>query len=160
MKLSTRGRYGLAALYELALRGSDDPVSLREVAEGQGLSENYLEQLFLTLRRANLVTGVRGAQGGYFLARPAEEITVGDVIRALEGPIAPVSCVTESQPCNRGGAVGCPTRPVWVRLAECMSHVLDSITLADLLVTQGGISDPATSDCRSCSVMAGREQHE
>jgi len=157
MKLSTRGRYGLAALYELALRSSDGPVSLREVAEEQGLSENYLEQLFLSLRRANLVTGVRGAQGGYLLARAADDITVGDVIRALEGPIAPVSCVTEADLCNRGGAVGCPTRPVWVRLAECMSHVLDSITLADLLVSDTAISGRAKCDCRSCGVMVGRE---
>lgn len=153
MRLSTRGRYGVAALYELALRSDGTPVNLRQIAEGQGLSESYLEQLFLALRRANVVTSVRGAQGGYVLARPAAEITIGDIIRALEGPIAPVSCVTDDEHCARDNIEDCPTRPIWVRLAQCMNRVLDSITLADIVHAEPG---EAPGDvCTRC--LSGKE---
>lgn len=135
MRMSTRGRYGVAALYELAASPGQRPVALRQIAESQGLSENYLEQLFIVLRRAGLVVGVRGAQGGYLLARPAAQITVGDIIRALEGPVAPVACVADPSACTREVQDACPTRPVWVRLAESMSRVLDSVTLVDLVGT-------------------------
>lgn len=160
MRLSTRGRYGVAALYEVALRGADGPVALREVAEAQGISENYLEQLFLALRRAGLVQGVRGAQGGYVLTRHPADITIGDAIRALEGPIAPVSCVAGEDACARQSAEGCVTRPVWVKLAACMSQVLDSISLADLLEGQGVSTAPASCNCQQCNLTAGRMQQD
>jgi len=163
MRMSTRGRYGVAALYELAANDSGGPLALRQIAETQGLSENYLEQLFLVLRRAGLVSGVRGAQGGYVLARPAAEITVGDIIRALEGPVAPVACVADPALCTRDGALStaCPTRPVWVKLADCMSRVLDSINLSDLVAVsaeeQAALA--GTCACQDCTTPLGRHEH-
>ncbi len=157
MRLSTRGRYGVAALYELATRSDGSPVTLRQIAEGQGLSESYLEQLFLALRRADVVSSVRGAQGGYVLARPAAEITIGDIVRALEGPIAPVSCVADEEACTRDHLDGCPTRPIWIRLARCMNRVLDSITLADISEAEPGtVSD---EPCRMCTSRQGGSSH-
>jgi len=140
MRLSTRGRYGVAAMCELARRRPGATVALRDVASQQGLSEGYLEQLFIALRRAGLVRSVRGAQGGYALARGPAEITVGDVLRVVEGPIAPVPCAEPTAggageaaaACARDHYNGCMTRRVWQRLASCMSRVLDGITLADL----------------------------
>lgn len=141
MRLSTRGRYGLAAMCELAGRPRDATVPVRDIAAEQGLSEGYLEQLLLALRRGGLVRSARGAQGGYALAREASKITVGDVLRVVEGPIAPAPCVrrhqlgpSDSEPaCTRGRYEGCPTRRVWDRLAASMTAVLDGITLADLV---------------------------
>ncbi len=119
-------------MFELAMAHGQGPVPLRIVAEKQDISENYLEQLLGTLRRAGLVKGIRGARGGYELALPPEEIRVGDVIRALEGPISPVSCVDHdgASGCERHAL--CPTRGLWERLRDSMTEVLDSTTLADL----------------------------
>src|SRR5690242_1173163 len=109
MKLSTKGRYGVKAMLDLALHNSEGQVSLKSIAERQGLSENYLEQLFSALRKAGLVKSMRGAQGGYVLAMAAEEISVGAILRALEGSLAPVDCVSdgESSQCSRSN--GCVT---------------------------------------------------
>lgn len=132
MRLSTRGHYGLKAIMDLALHYGRGPVPLRSVAERQGLSEHYLEQLIALLRQAGLVKGVRGAQGGYMLAREPEKIKVGEVIRALEGPIAPVSCVREDAPPKCDRIDYCITRTVWLRLRDAVAGTLDSISLADL----------------------------
>ena len=110
MKLTTRGEYGLRAILDLALREGEGPVSLKSIAERQDISDHYLEQLFSSLRKAGLVKSVRGAQGGYLLGKPAEEITVGDVIRVLDGPIAPVECVSEVDPEDCRRAKTCVTR--------------------------------------------------
>ncbi len=124
------------ACYDLARYSGSSPVTLKSVAERQGISEAYLEQLIGALRRAGLVRSLRGSQGGYSLARRPEDISVGDIIRVLEGPIGPVECVTgdleagEGPPCGR---VGCVTRPIWERLRDSMTQVLDSISLADLV---------------------------
>ncbi len=136
MKLSTKGRYGVMAMVDLALNAEAGPVSLKAVAERQGLSESYLEQLAGPLRKAGLITGVRGAQGGYTLAREPQEITVGDIVRILEGPIAPVDCAREGdegapiQHCAK--SQGCVARGVWVKLRDSIARALDSVTLADL----------------------------
>lgn len=108
------------------------PVPLKVIAANQSISENYLEQLMGMLRKAGLVNGIRGARGGYELALAPEEIRVGDVIRALEGPISPVSCVDQDgvTDCDRVGT--CPTRNLWKQLRDSMTEVLDSTTLADL----------------------------
>ncbi|MEW6032188.1 MAG: Rrf2 family transcriptional regulator [Bacillota bacterium] len=136
MKLSTKGRYGLLACYDLACHAEDAPVPLKAVAERQGISESYLEQLMGSLRRAGLVRSSRGSQGGYALARRPEDVTVGDVIRVLEGPIAPVECVSEDgaafQHCAKTD--GCVTRYIWEKLRDSMTRVLDSISLADLVL--------------------------
>ncbi|MHB1418147.1 MAG: RrF2 family transcriptional regulator [Bacillota bacterium] len=132
MKLSTRGEYGLRAMFDLSQHHGEGAISLKSIAERQGISEHYLEQLAASLRKAGLVRSVRGAQGGYFLAREPGEITVGDIIRVLEGPIAPMDCVNEEEKdhCIRAGS--CITRGIWERVRDSITEVLDSITLEDM----------------------------
>lgn len=125
MRLSTKGKYGVQAMFELAMHGSNSPLSLKAIAERQGLSEHYLEQLASPLRKAGLVHSVRGAQGGYQLARPADQITVGEVLRVLEGPIE-FAEVDESKP-------DCPVQSVWTQVTSVMCGVLDHTTLANLV---------------------------
>ena len=133
MKLSTKGRYGVKAMYELARSGGAGPLPLHVIARRQGLSLHYLEQLVAPLREAGLVRSVRGAQGGYELALPPEKITVGDVVRVLEGPIAVTDCTVPGVGAERcGRAQDCAARGVWERVSESIARVLDSITLADL----------------------------
>lgn len=134
MKLSTKGRYGVAAMYDLALHFGQGPISLKSVAIRQGISEHYLEQLMGTLRKAGFVKSVRGAQGGYTLTKDPKAISVGDIIRIMEGPIAPVDCLLsdadDNEYCER--ACACVTRGVWAKVRDSISSVLDSISLADL----------------------------
>lgn len=134
MKLSTKGRYGLKAMLELAMNSAGEKVSLKSIAEKQGISENYLEQLFATLRKAGLVKSIRGAQGGYFLAKPPAMITVGEILRTLEGSLAPVDCVEENLPkqCRRSDE--CVTRIIWEKIRDKINEVVDSITLENLMV--------------------------
>ncbi len=133
MKLSTKGRYGLKAMFELALSYGEGPTPLNNVAQKQNISVHYLEQLIATLRKAGLVRSIRGAQGGYVLADKPENITVGDVIRTLEGPIAPSDCVVEEEEseCSRLGI--CVTRTIWEKIKESIDEVIDSITLQDMV---------------------------
>ncbi|WP_031515599.1 RrF2 family transcriptional regulator [Desulfofalx alkaliphila] len=132
MKLSTKGHYGLRAMFDLALHYSENPIPLKTVAERQQLSENYLEQLIAALRKAGLVNSVRGPQGGYILARRPDEITVGDIIRVLEGPIAPLECVNETDPGDCDQFNYCISRNVWAKVRDSINDVLDSISLADM----------------------------
>lgn len=132
MRLSTRGHYGLKAMFDLAQNYGSGPISLKTVAERQNLSDHYLEQLFAMLKKSKLVKSMRGAQGGYVLAREPAEIKVGDVIRALEGPIAPVYCVSEEDPGSCDEADYCITRTVWARVRDGLAELLDSISLADM----------------------------
>lgn len=132
MKLSTRGEYGLRAMVDLALRYGEGPISLRSVAERQDISDHYLEQLIAVLRKAGLVKSVRGAQGGYSLGREPAKIKIGDVIRALEGPIAPVDCVNEEDPDCCARADSCVTKLIWEKVRDSITDVLDSITLEDM----------------------------
>lgn len=131
MKLSTKGKYGVKALFELAMHEGAGPQSLKAIAERQGLSEHYLEQLAGPLRKAGLIASVRGAQGGYVLARPASKITVGDVIRVLEGPVGYTDCTTEGE--SMSCAAGCPIHGVWEKVTQQIIAVIDSITLQDLV---------------------------
>lgn len=137
MKLSTKGRYGLTAMLYLARHADERPVSLRCIAS-TGIQPDYLEQLLGLLRKAGLVCTCRGAQGGYALARPPEEITVGEVIAATEGPVRFCDCDGESEVCSWNEQ--CDTRHVWAMLAKEMNSLLDSITLAGVLadLNQGG----------------------
>ena len=132
MKLSTRGRYGLRAMFRLALRYGEGPVPLNAIAEAENIPEAYLEQLMPPLKKAALVTGVRGAQGGYMLARSPNEISVGDILRPLEGDFAPTACMsdTDSECAMRGI---CTTRIVWERMRDGIDKVMDSISLRDML---------------------------
>lgn len=132
MRISAKELYGLRAMSEFARHFGQGPVSLADVARSQGISQPYLEQIAIDLRRAGLLHSKRGAQGGYFLARAPQATTAGDVIRALEGSILPVQCVAEQSctPCARED--GCSTRTIWEQVRERLVETLDAITLADL----------------------------
>lgn len=132
MKLSTKGRYGLMAMYQLAQDYGEGPISLKHVAEKQGLSENYLEQLFSNLKKEGLLTSTRGAYGGYMLSRKPDEITVGQVLRSLEGQMSPSECVAEDGfDCARDDS--CATRWVFAKIKDSIDRVIDSITLEDMV---------------------------
>lgn len=131
MKLSTKGRYGIHAMYDLAQYGSDTPQPIKSIAERQNIPEAYLEQLIGQLRRSGLVKSVRGAQGGYLLSRSPAEITVGEVLRTLEGELAVVDCLMEEDACHK--ACSCPTRVVWKKLRDGLNEIVDGITLQDML---------------------------
>ena len=130
MKLSTRGRYGIHAMYDLALNAEGGPQSIKAIAEREGIPEAYLEQLIAVLKREGLVNSTRGAQGGYALSRPASEITVGDVLRALEGGLNLVDCLDEEEACGKSCA--CPSRIVWMKLRDGLNAIVDGITLRDM----------------------------
>lgn len=134
MKLSTKGRYGLRAMVDIAQQQENGPVAIHTIAQRQNLSGRYLEQLLIPLKQAGLVKSLRGAQGGYVLGRSAENISVGDIVRVLEGPVAPVDCVNQVNPDECLRAEYCVTRKVWTRLRDAMNEVLDSYSLEDLVI--------------------------
>jgi len=134
LKLSTRGRYGLKAMFDLALYYGDGPISLTSIAERQAISVNYLEQLISPLRKAHLVESVRGAQGGYMLAKNPSEITVGIILTTLEGPLAPTDCVlmdTTEDPCDNSKF--CVTKVIYEKIYESILSVVNSITLQHMV---------------------------
>ena len=132
MKISTKGRYGLEALLDLAIHSDSGHINLRSISERCGLSDAYILQLFLVLRRAGIVDSVRGAQGGYILSRPASEITVGDVLIALEGPLSPVDCITQDGNPECSMSDTCSTRWLWKNMSDKVTGVANSITIEDL----------------------------
>ena len=132
MRLTTRGHYGVRAMAQLARAYGKGPQPLSEVASREGLSAAYLEQLIVVLRKAGLVEATRGAHGGYQLSRPPAEISVGDVVRALEGPIAPDGCALDEEgdySCQRES--DCITKNVWLRIRSSIIEALNSTKLAD-----------------------------
>ena len=131
MKLSTRGRYGIHAMYDLAVNADRGPQSIKAIAEREDIPEAYLEQLIAVLKKQKLVNSTRGAQGGYALSRRPEEITVGDVLRALEGGLNLVDCLDGEDAC--GKACACPSRVVWQKVRDGLNAVVDGITLEDML---------------------------
>jgi len=131
MKLSTRARYGLRALADIALHQNGKPVLLREIAKRQGVSKAYLEQIILTLQAAGFIRSIRGKRGGFLLAKPAEEISLLEVIKALEGPVSLVECVEDPKVCPRKER--CPTTRLWERLKEALERELQGLSLKDLL---------------------------
>ncbi|MGX8795529.1 RrF2 family transcriptional regulator [Fusibacter sp. JL298sf-3] len=133
MKLSTRGRYGLKAMFELALYYGEGPISLTSIAERQAISVNYLEQLITPLRKAALVKSVRGAQGGYMLAKAPVEITVGEILTTLEGPLAPTDCVVEEEDGVCDHSSYCVTKVIYEKIYESITNVVNSICLQDMI---------------------------
>ncbi len=133
MKISTKGKYGLEALLDLAIHSFGGHVSLKSISERCGISEAYILQIFLILRRAEIVKSIRGAQGGYFLAKELSKITVGDILNALEGPLAPVECVIEGtkNPCNR--YENCITRELWENIMHSLNDFVNSVTIENLI---------------------------
>ncbi|MCD8021477.1 MAG: Rrf2 family transcriptional regulator [Lachnospiraceae bacterium] len=132
MRLSTKGRYGLRAMVDLALNSETEAVSISSISERQEISESYLEQLIAKLRRAELVVSTRGVQGGYRLARPADEITVGDVLRALEGDMRAVDCGAFSNAGCEGSDL-CVTKYVWQRINESIDEAMDTMYISQLV---------------------------
>jgi len=134
MKLSTRGRYGLRALLDLAVHQGEGMVLLKDVARRQEFSLPYLEHLITPLIAGGLVKSTRGARGGVLLVRPPAEVTLTEVVLLLEGSIAPVDCVNDPRVCHRSAS--CVTRDVWIQIKDAMTQVLDSTTLQDLVERQ------------------------
>lgn len=129
MKISTKGRYGLTIMIALAKQYGEGPIPLRKIAAEYELSEAYLEQLVGPLRNSGLVRSVRGAYGGYMLTRHPKEISAGDVIRVLEGPIQPVEGIEDEAQ---------PQRELWVRIRDAVKNVLDTTSIDDLVKNQDG----------------------
>jgi len=143
MKLSTRGRYGTRALLELALHQEAGPISLKDIAQRQEIPVVYLEHLITPLIAGGIVRSTRGVKGGVSLAKPPEEIRLSEVIRLLEGSIAPVECVNDPEICSRSKS--CVTRDIWSELKQAMDGILSSTTLQDLVERQSrkGTSEEA-----------------
>ncbi|GHV73012.1 Rrf2 family transcriptional regulator [Spirochaetia bacterium] len=129
MRISTKGRYSLEALLYMALLPEGTYTSTRAIAENTGISDGYLEQLFIPLRKAGIVQGIRGPQGGYLPGRAVENITVGDVLRAVEGPLEPVACATEDT-CPMKGT--CISTHTWSDLYHEITDCVDNVSISDL----------------------------
>lgn len=133
MKISTTVRYGIRALYELASRKNNEPIQIRDIALNQDLTPRYLEQIFHKLKKSGFITAQRGRKGGYFLLKDPAKITIGDIVRSLEGPIELVYCIGSKntvEKCSRENS--CPTRILWKEISEKISQYFDSVTLRDL----------------------------
>lgn len=124
MKISTKGRYGLTIMIDLARHNGLGPKPLKAIAQNNGLSENYLEQLAAQLKNASLIKSVRGAYGGYYLSKQPNEITAGDIIRVLEGPITLVEGIEDEEPAQQA---------LWMRVSDAVRGVLDETTLEELI---------------------------
>ena len=148
MKLSTKGRYGLRAAVDLALYAKEEPISISNIAAKEGLSESYLEQLFAKLKKAGIVHSVRGTNGGYQLARSASEITVGNVLRALEGNMVVVDCPNNEEACAKFGS--CVTKYVWQRISDSINDTVNGIFLSELLREGEKVKSDATSVKPGC----------
>ena len=132
MKISTKGDYATRALQDLALHYPDGPIQIESIARRQGLPARYLEQLLLHLKRAGFLESKRGVNGGYYLAKPPSEISIGDILRAVEGPVAPIFCVTSGkrQICPKEGA--CALQDLWAEVRDAVSKIVDTTTLEDI----------------------------
>ena len=140
MLVSTKGRYALRTMVDLAIHGDGEPVKIKDIANRQGISGKYLEQIISILSRAGFVRSIRGNQGGYYLARPSSDYTVGSILRITEGSLAPVDCLSGvKNPCTR--QMDCVTLRLWRELDEAISGVVDKYTLEDLVQWQKSMKD-------------------
>ena len=130
MKLSTKGRYGVKAMVELAINYGGAPLSIKTISKRQNISEYYLEQLFSPLRKAKLITSIRGAQGGYVLSREPKDITVAEIMYVLEGPIEIAECI-DGVSCDNLDC--CATRLLWAKIKNSFDDVMKSVTLQDIV---------------------------
>ncbi len=139
LRLSKKGQYGVRAMFEIAKNYKKGPLPIREIAKKQGVSVSYLEQLLNRLRKSRLIKSQKGPGGGYVLSNKPEEISVGKILKALEGPVAIAHCLDPSaKGCNR--VEGCVVRLLWKSLGEKIEHFLETISLKDLLKEEGKIS--------------------
>jgi Rrf2 family protein len=160
MMFSTKAEYGVRVMVELARRAGEEPIPLAEIAADGGLPLAYLEHLVARLRKAGLVDSRRGSHGGYMLARPAREITMAEVVEALEGSIAPIECISEAADgsivCARESGANhvCPTKLLWTRVRFSIVSTLRETSLADLLVGEGGRPMPTGPTLPSLDIEA------
>ncbi|MEC9489834.1 MAG: Rrf2 family transcriptional regulator [Halanaerobiales bacterium] len=130
MEISTQGRYGVRALIDLAVNSDSTAVPLREISERQNISERYLEQIFAELKKAGLIKSIRGAHGGYLLNHPPEEISLADILRVLEGKIAPELQIESEQ--SEEAIFKTAAQEIWLKLEDRIKKLMESITLSDL----------------------------
>jgi len=133
MKLSTKGKYGVREVFEIARHYGKGPITIKEIADRQGISFSYLEQILHKLGKSGVIESVRGPAGGYLLARKPAELTIGDIVRSLEGPIALSHCLEPGEPGDCNQADDCVARMVWSKVGEKIEEALDSITFEQLL---------------------------
>ena len=132
MKISSKGEYGIRALFHLALHYGEGPIQSKEIAKEEAIPENYLDQLLIILRKAGLVKSRRGPQGGHFLARPPAQISLGEALAVLEGSTAPMACVEEGAKIDCPLAEACILRDIWRELKQATDRILDTTTLDDM----------------------------
>ena len=135
MKISTKGRYALRMLLDLAEHGTDKFISLKDIAERQNISKKYLEQIVPVFNKSDILRTNRGFQGGYMLARTPDKYSVGEILRLTEGSLSPVACL-DAEPIGCDRRADCATLPIWIGLDKVISSYLDSITLQDILDQQ------------------------
>lgn len=133
MKLSTKGRYGLRAMIDLARYSGREPVTIGSIAARQNISERYLEQIVALLKKDGLVKSIRGASGGYVLAKQMKDISAGDILRALEGSLEPVKCAAFDSEDGCMASDGCVTKYVWQKINESIARTVDEINLEELV---------------------------
>ncbi len=133
LKLSTKGRYGVKAMVDLAIHYSEEPSSIKSISERQNISEYYLEQLFSSLRKSNLIKSIRGAQGGYILNREPKDITIADIMGVLEGPVEISDCIDENSESSCSRIDCCATRLLWSKIKESIDQVMKFTTLQDMV---------------------------
>jgi Rrf2 family protein len=133
LKLSTKGRYGLRAMIDLARYSGKEPVTIGSIAARQNISERYLEQIVALLKKGGLVKSIRGASGGYVLARQMKEISVGDILRVLEGSLEPVKCAAFDSEDGCMASDGCVTKYVWQKINESIARAVDEMNLEELV---------------------------
>ena len=154
MKLSTKGKYGVRAVFEVAKHQGLGPITIKEIAERQGISFSYLEQILNRLGRAGVIESVRGPGGGYFLKKNPAEVTVGDIVRVLEGPIALSHCLEPGSSKDCYQAEDCVARMVWTKVGIKIEEALDSISFLDLL-QQSSHTEPMTAKKRPVTTGKG-----
>lgn len=133
MKFSAKGEYGIRAILDIAINSDENPVQVREIAKRQSIPERFLEHVMAALKRSGLVDSIRGAQGGYLLGRPASEISLAEIVEALEGPINLRECISDEETFSCDLESGCVVQDVWRNLKSAIQDVLESITLEDLV---------------------------
>lgn len=146
MMISTKGRYALRIMADVAQHDGKMPVSVREIAQRQDISGKYMEQIISVLTRSGLLRSVRGAQGGYHLAKRPADITVGMILRATEGDLAPAECVSmDGHACTRSGV--CPSHAVFAKVYSAINNVIDGVTLCDLIPEGENMPTAHTGTC-------------
>ncbi len=151
LKISTKGRYGLRALIDLAVYSEVEPVSIGSIATRQGLSERYLEQLMTLMKKAGLIKSIRGASGGYVLAKDVNDISVGDILRALEGKLEPVECAAYQEHETCQAADVCVTKYVWKKINESINRTVNEISLKQLVDESKSIQEQNTFAQKKCN---------